>query len=67
MKEAIARKKNVHKEMCKSGSEVNKARFKNMKNRAKKVVTKGMKEAAEREPKELSEHSNKVLKLVKSM
>ena len=64
MKEAIARKKDVHKEMCKSGTEANKARYKNMKNRAKKVVVKTMKEVAERE---LSEHLNKVFKLVKSV
>ena len=48
-------------------TEANKARYKNMKNRAKKVVTKAMKEAAERELRELSEHPNKVFKLVKSM
>ena len=64
MKEAIARKKDAHKEMCKSRTEANKARYKNMKNSAKKVVTKAMKEAAEWE---LSEHLNKVFKLVKSM
>ena len=67
VKEAIARKKDAHKEMCKSGTEANKARYKNMKNRAKKVVTKAMKEAAEQELRELSEHPNKVFKLVKSM
>ena len=66
-KEVIARKKDAHKEMCKSRTEANKARYKNMKNRAKKVVTKAMKEAAERELRELSEHPNKVFKLVKSM
>ena len=38
-----------------------------MKNRAKKVVAKAMKEAAEQELRELSEHPNKVFKLVKSM
>ena len=32
VKEAIARKKDAHKEMCKSGSEANKARYLNMKN-----------------------------------
>ena len=53
MKEAIARKKDAHKEMCKSRTEVNKARYKNMKNSARKVVTKARKEAAEWE---LSEH-----------
>ena len=47
-KEAIATKKDAHKEMRKSGSEANKARYKNMKNRTKKVVAKAMKEAAER-------------------
>ena len=53
--------------MCKSGTEANKARYKNMKNRAKKVVAKVVKEVAERELRELSEHLNKVLMLVKSM
>ena len=67
MKEAIAKKKDAHKEMSKSGTEVNKTKYKNMKNRAKKLVAKAMKEAAERELRELSEHPNKVFKLVKSM
>ena len=66
MKEAIARMKDSHKEMRKSGTEVDKARYKNMKNREKKVVAKTMKEAAERELRGLSEHPNKVFKLVKS-
>ena len=43
MKEVIARKKDVHKEMCKSGTESNNTRHKNTKNRAKKVVVKAMK------------------------
>ena len=64
MKEAIARKKVAHKEICKSGTEANKARYKNMKNQAKKVVAKAMKEFAEGE---LSEHPNKVFNLVKSL
>ena len=63
MKEAIARKKDAYKEMCKSGTEANKGIYKNMRNRAKKVGAKAMKELAERE---LSEHPNKVFK-VKSM
>ena len=46
MKEARASKKDAHKETCKSGIEANKARYKNMKNLAKKVVVKAMKEAA---------------------
>ena len=40
MKEAIARKEDSLKERGKSGTEANKARFKNMKNWAKKVVAK---------------------------
>ena len=46
---------------------MNKARYKNMKNQAKKIVAKAMKEAAERELRELSERPNKVFKLVKSI
>ena len=64
MKKAIARKKDAHKEMCKSGTEANKARYKNTKNQVKKVVAKAMKGAAERE---LREHSKNVFKLKKSM
>ena len=52
------------KEICKSGTKENKARYKNMNNWVEKVVAKAMKEAAEWE---LSEHPNKVFKLVKSM
>ena len=47
VKEAIIKKKDEHKEMGKSGIEANKARYKNMKNRAKKVVVKAMKETSE--------------------
>ena len=50
----IARKKDAHKEMCKSGTEANKARYKNMKNRSKKVVAKAMKKVAEWELSKLS-------------
>ena len=67
VKEAITRKKDAHKKLRKSGTEVNKARYKNVKNRANKVVAKAMKEAAERELRGLSEHPNKMFKLVKSM
>ena len=38
VREAIARKKDAHKEMCKSGTEGNKARYRNIKNWAEKVV-----------------------------
>ena len=48
MKEAIARKKDGHKEMCESGTEANKARYKNMKNRANKSNKGGGRAGAER-------------------
>ena len=38
MKEAIQQKKVAHKKMCKNRSEENKAKYKNIKNRTKKVV-----------------------------
>ena len=67
MKEAIARKKDAQKEIFKRGTEAHKARYKNMKNWAKKVVAKAINEAAELELRELSEHPNEVFKLVKSL
>ena len=67
MKEGITKKKDAHKFMNKSVTEANKARYKNMKNRAKKVVAKAMKETTEQQLRKLSEHPNKVFKLVKSM
>ena len=60
VKEAIARKKDAHKEMHESGTDATKAIYKNMKNQAKKVVAKAMKDAAERELRGLSEHPNKM-------
>ena len=56
----------IYKKMCKSGTEANKTRYKNIKYWAKKVVVKAMK-ATELKLRELSEHPNKVFKLVKSM
>ncbi|XP_068728698.1 uncharacterized protein [Montipora capricornis] len=38
--EAIVRKKDEHKEMCERGNDANKARYKNMKNRAKRWLQK---------------------------
>jgi hypothetical protein len=67
VKEAIARKKVAFKEMCKNGTDENKALYKNMRNRAKKVVAKAMRKEAEQELRELSENPNKVFKFVKSM
>ena len=41
VKEAIVKKRDAYK-MCKSGTETNKARYKNMKKRAKNVVAKAI-------------------------
>ena len=67
MEEVILRSKDAQKEMCLSGTEAKKASYKNMKNLGKKVVVRVMREAVERELRELSKHPNKVFKLVKSM
>ena len=42
MKEAIEQKKNSYKKMFENRSEENKARYKNIKNRANKVVANSM-------------------------
>jgi len=57
VKAAIARKKDAHEEMCKSGTEAKKVRYKNMKNWAKKMVAKANKEAAEQEIWKMQEAS----------
>ena len=67
MKEAIAKKKDAHKEMCKSRTQDNKASYVCIKNRAKKAAAKAMMETAEKELKELSKSPNEVFKLVKSI
>ena len=46
VKKAMTRKKDANKERCKRRTEVNKAKYNNMKNQAKKVVIKAMKEAS---------------------
>ena len=67
VKEAIARKKDAYKELGKNRTEENKARYKNMKNRAKKVVAKAMKKEAEQEVRDLCENPNKVYKSLRLM
>ena len=47
MKEAISRKKDAHNMMCRNSSEKNKGRYKGMKNKTKKAVSKAMREKAE--------------------
>ena len=40
--EAVSRKKDAHKAMCQNNTEESKRRYKNMKNEAKKAVSKAM-------------------------
>ena len=67
VKEAITRRKDAYKELCKNGTDENKARYKNMKNHAKKMVAKAMKEEVEKGLREVCENPSKVWKMMKCM
>ena len=67
VKEAIARKKDARKEMLKNVTEESKAKYKNMKNRAKKVVARAMREEAKKELRDLEESPNRVYGMIKAM
>ena len=58
MKEAVSRKKDEHKAMCQSNTEENKITYKSMKNKAKKAVSKAMREKAEEALTELKNCPN---------
>ena len=47
MKEAVSRKKEAHKAMFQNSTEENKRRYKSMKNKANKAVSKAMREKPE--------------------
>ena len=47
VKEAVSKKKEVHKAMCQNSTEENKRRYKSMKNKAIEAVSKAMREKAE--------------------
>ena len=65
MKEAIQQKKVSYKKMCENRLEKNKARYKNIKNRTKKVVANSMREEAEKEFTKLNEKPNNILLMKK--
>ena len=44
MKEAVSRKKEAHNAMCQNSAEENKRRYKSMKNKANKAVSKATRE-----------------------
>ena len=64
VKEAVSRKKDAHKAMCQDNTDKNK-RHKSMKNKAKKAVSKAMKEKAEEALIEYTNCPNWIFRLVK--
>ena len=67
VREAIQQKKVAYKKMCKSRSQENKARYKNIKNRTKKVVANSMRKEDEKELTKLNKKPNSIFTLVKFM
>ena len=53
--------------MCKNQSKKNKAKYKNIKNRTKKVVANSMRKEAEKELTKLNKKPNSIVTLVKFM
>ena len=48
MKEAVSRKKDAHKAMCRNSTEKNKRRYESMKKKEKKAVSEAMREKLKR-------------------
>ena len=67
MKEATQYKKVAYKKMSKNRSEENKAKYRNIKNRTKKVVANSMRKGAEKELTKLNKKPNNIFTLVKFM
>ena len=67
VKEAILQKKVAYTKMCESRLDENKARYKNIKNRAKKVVPYSMRKDAEKKLTKLKEKPNNSFTLLKFM
>ena len=64
---ADSRRKEVQKAMCQICTEENKSRYKSMKNKAKKAVSKAMRENAEEVLTELQNCHNWMFRLVKGL
>ena len=67
VKEAVSRKKESHKAICKNSTEEKKRRYKSMKNKADKAVLKAMRETAEEALSELQNCQNLMLRQVKGL
>ena len=63
MKEAIQQKKVAYAKMCKNQLEKNKAKYKNTKNRTKKMVANSMRKEAEKELSKLNKKPNNIFTL----
>ena len=63
--ETVSRKKEAHKAMCQNSTEENKRRYKSMKNRANKAVSKAIREKSEDALTELQNCPNWMFRLVK--
>ena len=67
VKGTVSRKKDAHKAMCQNSIEENKRRYKSMKNKAKKAVSKTFREKAEEALTELQNCLYGMLRLVKGL
>ena len=67
VRNAIARKKEAFKTVCKTGLKEHKISYRKMRNQTQKVIAKAMKTEAEKEIKKLREKPNKIFKFVKAM
>ena len=65
VKEAVSIKKDAQKAMCLNSTEENKSRYESMKNKAKKAVSKALREKAEEVLTELQHCPNGMFRLVK--
>ena len=61
----MQQKKVAYKKMCENRSVENRAKYKNIKNRTKKVVANSMRKEAEKELTKLNKKPNNILTLVK--
>ena len=67
MREAVSEKKDTYKAMCQNNTEENMRRCKSMKNKAKKAVSKAMREKAEEALTEIKHCSNRMFRVIKGL
>ena len=65
VRKAIQQKKVAYKKMCKNRSEENKAKYKNIKNRTKKVVANSMRKEAKKKLTKLNKKPSNIFTSVK--